>query len=165
MDNFKGQFLHPQKWNRDLDYKNKKVVVIGSGATAVTIVPAIADDVDKIVMLQRSPTYIAALPNKDKIAKIIKSILPKKIAHIIVRGKNILTGMIFYNLCRKYPRTMKKFVLKGIKKVCIISYVIFIITCNVYLSWYELYLIKYMYVIKCNQTIGLLYYCSVDKEE
>ena len=82
----------------------------------MTIVPAIADDVDKIVMLQRSPTYITALPNKDKIANIIKSILPKKIAHIIVRGKNILTGMVFYNLCRKYPRTMKKFVLKGIKK-------------------------------------------------
>ena len=116
VENFKGQFLHPQKWNNDLDYKNKKVVVIGSGATAVTIVPTIADDVEKITMLQRSPTYIAALPNKDKIAKIIKRFLPKKIAHIIVRGKNILTGILFYNLCRKFPKTMKRYVLKGIKK-------------------------------------------------
>jgi len=110
VENFKGQFLHPQKWNNDLDYKNKKVVVIGSGATAVTIVPTIADDVEKITMLQRSPTYIAALPNKDKIAKIIKRFLPKKIAHIIVRGKNILTGIFFYNLCRKYPKTMKRYI-------------------------------------------------------
>jgi cation diffusion facilitator CzcD-associated flavoprotein CzcO len=116
LSNFKGQFIHPQKWNKDLDYKNKKVIVIGSGATAVTIVPAIADDVEKITMLQRSPTYIAALPNKDKIAKTLKVLLPKKIAHILVRGKNILTGILFYNLCKKYPRTMKKYVLKGIKK-------------------------------------------------
>ena len=67
-------------------------------------------------MLQRTPTYIAALPNKDKIAKFIKRILPSKIAHTIVRAKNILADMIFYNLCRKYPNTMKKFILKGIKK-------------------------------------------------
>lgn len=115
-ENFKGKFLHPQKWNTDLDYKNKKVVVIGSGATAVTIVPKIADDVDSVTMLQRSPTYIAALPNKDKVAKFIKRILPSKMAHTTVRGKNILADMLFYNLCRKFPKTMKKVVLKGIKK-------------------------------------------------
>ena len=116
LEDFKGTFLHPQKWDTSLDYKNKKVVVIGSGATAVTIVPKIAQDVDTVTMLQRTPTYIAALPNKDKIAKFIKRILPSKIAHTIVRAKNILADMIFYNLCRKYPNTMKKFILKGIKK-------------------------------------------------
>jgi len=116
LEDFKGTFLHPQKWDTSLDYKNKKVVVIGSGATAVTIVPKIAEDVDTVTMLQRTPTYIAALPNKDKIAKFIKRILPSKIAHTIVRAKNILADMIFYNLCRKYPNTMKKFILKGIKK-------------------------------------------------
>ncbi|PQJ76022.1 flavin-containing monooxygenase [Polaribacter gangjinensis] len=113
---FKGAFFHPQKWDQSIDYTNKKVVVIGSGATAVTIVPAIANAVEKVTMLQRSPTYIAALPNKDKIAKTIKKIFPKKIAHMFVRAKNILADMIFYNLCRKYPETMKKFILKGIKK-------------------------------------------------
>tara|TARA_R110002126_G_scaffold291063_2_gene450224 strand:+ start:28812 stop:30254 length:1443 start_codon:yes stop_codon:yes gene_type:complete len=116
LENFKGTFIHPQKWDKNLDYKNKKVVVIGSGATAVTIVPKIADAVDKVTMLQRTPTYIAALPNKDKIAKLIKLILPSKIAHTIVRAKNILADMLFYNLCRKYPNTMKEFILKGIKK-------------------------------------------------
>lgn len=115
-ENFKGKFLHPQKWDANLDYTNKKVVVIGSGATAVTIVPKIANDVEKVTMLQRSPTYIAALPNKDKIAKFIKRILPSKVAHTTVRAKNILADMLFYNLCRKFPKTMKKVVLKGIKK-------------------------------------------------
>mgnify|MGYP000633796872 CR=1 FL=1 len=99
-----------------LNYKDKKVVVIGSGATAVTIVPKIAEDVSKVTMLQRTPTYIAALPNKDKIAKFLKFILPSKIAHTLVRIKNILADMLFYNLCRKFPKTMKKFILKGIKK-------------------------------------------------
>ncbi|WP_036841408.1 NAD(P)/FAD-dependent oxidoreductase [Polaribacter sp. Hel_I_88] len=115
-ENFKGQFIHPQKWDTNLDYKNKKVVVIGSGATAVTIVPKIADEVTKVTMLQRSPTYIAALPNKDKVAKFIKFLFPSKVAHTLVRGKNILADMLFYNLCRKFPKTMKNVVLKGIQK-------------------------------------------------
>jgi len=115
-ENFKGQFIHPQKWDINLDYKNKKVVVIGSGATAVTIVPKIADEVTKVTMLQRSPTYIAALPNKDKVAKFIKFLFPSKVAHTLVRGKNILADMLFYNLCRKFPKTMKNVVLKGIQK-------------------------------------------------
>jgi len=116
LENFKGSFFHPQKWDKSVDYSNKKVVVIGSGATAVTIVPAIADTVEKVTMLQRSPTYIAALPNKDKIAKIIKKVFPSKIAHTFVRAKNIFADMIFYNLCRKYPETMKKVIFKGIQK-------------------------------------------------
>lgn len=115
-ENFKGKFIHPQKWDKNLDYKNKKVVVIGSGATAVTIVPKIADEVAKVTMLQRSPTYIAALPNKDKVAKFIKFVFPSKIAHTLVRTKNILADMVFYNLCRRFPKTMKNVVLKGIKK-------------------------------------------------
>ena len=116
LEDFKGTFIHPQKWDINLDYSNKKVVVIGSGATAVTIVPSIADKVEKVTMLQRSPTYIAALPNKDKIAGFIKKILPSKIAHTLVRTKNILADMLFFNLCRKFPETMKKVIFKGIKK-------------------------------------------------
>ncbi|PQB06121.1 FAD-containing monooxygenase EthA [Polaribacter filamentus] len=116
LENFKGKFIHPQKWDKNLEYKNKKVVVIGSGATAVTIVPSIANDVAKVIMLQRSPTYIAALPNKDKIARFVKIIFPVTIAHKLIRAKNIFADMLFYNLCKKYPKTMKKMVLKGIKK-------------------------------------------------
>lgn len=115
-EDFKGIFIHPQKWNTNLDYKNKKIVVIGSGATAVTIVPKMAEEVAKVTMLQRTPTYIASLPNKDKIAKFLKFILPGTIAHTLVRAKNILADMLFYNLCRKFPKTIKKIVLKGIKK-------------------------------------------------
>jgi monooxygenase len=116
LENFKGTFIHPQKWDENLNYKNKKVVVIGSGATAVTIVPSIANDVAKVTMLQRSPTYIAALPNKDKIAGFIKRVLPRKIAHRLIRTKNIFAGILFFNLCKKWPKTMKNYVLKGIKK-------------------------------------------------
>jgi cation diffusion facilitator CzcD-associated flavoprotein CzcO len=116
LENFKGKFIHPQKWDENLDYKDKKVVVIGSGATAVTIVPSIANEVTKVTMLQRSPTYIAALPNKDKIARFIKIIFPGTFAHKLIRAKNIFADMLFYNLCKKYPKTIKKIVLKGIKK-------------------------------------------------
>ena len=78
--------------------------------------PSIANDVAKVTMLQRSPTYIAALPNKDKIARFVKIIFPGTIAHKLIRAKNIFADMLFYNLCKKHPKTMKKMVLKGIKK-------------------------------------------------
>jgi monooxygenase len=79
-------------------------------------VPSIANDVAKVTMLQRSPTYIAALPNKDKIAGFIKRVLPRKMAHRLIRTKNIFAGILFFNLCKKWPKTMKNYVLKGIKK-------------------------------------------------
>ena len=114
---FKGDIIHPQKWPKNLDITNKKIVVIGSGATAVTIVPELANnETEHVTMLQRSPTYIAALPNKDKIAALLKRILPKKVAYKLIRYKNISYSIIFYNLCRLYPESMKKFILKGAKK-------------------------------------------------
>ena len=76
VENFKGQLIHPQLWPEDLNYKGKKVVVIGSGATAVTIVPKMANETAHITMLQRSPTYVGAFPNKDKIAAFLKKIFP-----------------------------------------------------------------------------------------
>ena len=78
LDNYEGTFVHPQKWPSTLELKNKDVIVIGSGATAVTIVPKIADTVSHVTMLQRSPTYVGALPNKDVLAKFFKLIFPKK---------------------------------------------------------------------------------------
>ncbi len=111
-DNFKGQLIHPQKWPSDLDLKNKKVVVIGSGATAITIVPKIAKEVELVTMLQRSPTYVSALPNKDKIAAKLKRWFPSKLAHSLIRGKNILFSIIFYWFCKTYPDRVKKYIVK-----------------------------------------------------
>ena len=114
--NFKGEIIHPQKWKTDTVLKDKKVVVIGSGATAVTIVPEIADEVAYVTMLQRSPTYISALPNNDKIASLIKKLFPKKAAHKLIRIKNVFFSMLFFKLCRRFPKTMKKFIVDNAKK-------------------------------------------------
>jgi len=116
VENFKGSIIHPQHWPENLNYTNKKVVVIGSGATAVTIVPKMANETAKITMLQRSPTYVGAFPNKDKVAAILKSILPKRTAHKVIRFKNIVIQIIFFNVCRKWPKTMKKLLVKGVQK-------------------------------------------------
>lgn len=110
LSKFKGEFIHPQQWPNDLVLEGKKVVVIGSGATAVTIVPEIAQQVEHVTMLQRSPTYVGALPNKDGVARVIKFILPQKMAHSLIRAKNILLDMAFFNACRKWPNTMKSYI-------------------------------------------------------
>jgi len=113
---YKGEIIHPQKWPKNFDYTNKKVVVIGSGATAVTIVPKLASKVSSITMLQRSPSYIGTLPNKDRVGILIKRIFSKKIAHSIIRLKNIVIGTIFFNFCKFFPESMKKIIIKGAKK-------------------------------------------------
>jgi len=111
---YKGDIIHPQKWPENFDCTNKKIVVIGSGATAVTIVPELASKASHITMLQRSPTYIGNFPSKDKIGAIIKSIFPKKLAHNLIRFKNILIQIIFFKLCRSFPERMKEFIIKSI---------------------------------------------------
>jgi monooxygenase len=113
---YEGEIIHPQKWPENLDCSNKKIVVIGSGATAVTIVPKLASQASHITMLQRSPTYIGALPNKDKVGTFMKRIFSKKLAYSLIRLKNILYSIVFFNLCRSFPETMKKFIIKGAKK-------------------------------------------------
>ena len=100
VNNFEGTIIHPQNWPEDLDYMDKKVVVIGSGATAVTIVPEMAKKTSKITMLQRSPTYVGAFPNNDKYAKFIKRSFPKKIAHKLIRFKNIFVQILFFQACK-----------------------------------------------------------------
>ena len=114
-EQFNGPIIHPQKWPEDLDYKNKKVVVIGSGATAVTIVPAMADQVDQITMLQRSPTYFMAAPDKDMIGNFFKKIFRQKTAYFLTRWKNILLGNFFYNRCVKNPEKVKEMLINGVK--------------------------------------------------
>ncbi len=113
---FEGVIIHPQQWDTTLDYENKKVIVIGSGATAVTLVPEMAKKAEKVTMLQRSPSYVVNLPRQDRIANFLKKVLPGKAAYQLVRWKNILFSLLFYNASRKWPNAIKKIILKGVKK-------------------------------------------------
>lgn len=109
-DDFEGRIVHPQKWTSDIEYQNKKVVVIGSGATAVTLVPELAKKAKLVTMLQRSPTYIISQPSKDKIADFFRKIFPSKIAYEFNRWKNVLFNLFFYKLAIKNPNFVKKYI-------------------------------------------------------
>jgi cation diffusion facilitator CzcD-associated flavoprotein CzcO len=113
---FQGPVVHPQHWPRDFDYRDKRVVVIGSGATAVTLVPAMAETAAHVTMLQRSPTYIISLPAQDRLANAIRRLLPGRTAYRLVRWKNVLLGMYFYRLCRRAPGRAKKLLLRRLAR-------------------------------------------------
>lgn len=115
-DSFQGQVIHPQKWNPSTNYDNKKIVVIGSGATAVTLVPELAKKAQHVTMLQRSPTYIIAAPDQNKIANFLNKILPTKIAHSLNRWRIILFNSFTYWLSRTYPERIKKFFIGEVQK-------------------------------------------------
>ncbi|WP_036498757.1 MULTISPECIES: flavin-containing monooxygenase [Nocardia] len=108
VETFSGTMVHPQFWPEDLDYAGKKVVVIGSGATAVTLVPAMAEQAERVTMLQRSPTWISAVPGRDKQADKIRELLPAGLAHRVIRTKNILFNVGFYQYCRRRPQAARK---------------------------------------------------------
>ena len=112
---FRGTIVHPQKWPEDLDYTGKRVVVIGSGATAVTLVPAMAQRAAHVTMLQRSPTYIVSRPAEDKVANWLRRFLPDRAAYVIARWKNVLTTTFFYKLARNRPELFKRFIAKGVR--------------------------------------------------
>jgi len=116
VDRFAGPVVHPQHWPEDLDYSGKRVVVIGSGATAVTLVPAMAEKASHVTMLQRSPTYIASLPAQDRIATALRRRLPERVAYAAVRWKNVLIQSLFYQLSRRRPDLVKKFIRKGVER-------------------------------------------------
>ncbi|MBF6126400.1 flavin-containing monooxygenase [Nocardia brasiliensis] len=107
LSSFSGQVVHPQFWPEELDYSGKRVVVIGSGATAVTLVPSMADAAEQVTMLQRSPTWISAVPRRDKRADKIRELLPPKLAHRVIRTKNILFSIGFYQYCRRRPESAR----------------------------------------------------------
>ena len=113
---FSGDIVHPQHWPENLDYHGKKVVVIGSGATAVTLIPEMARDAGHIVMLQRSPTYVFSQPDIDVIANGLRKVLPQKAAYAITRWKNITIQQFMYRQTRKRPRMMKRFLLRRVRK-------------------------------------------------
>ena len=110
-ENFKGQIVHPQFWDESLDYKNKKIAVIGSGATAITIVPAIAEQAEHVVMIQRSPTYVVSGPSEDVINKLLRRILSERITYFLIRWKNILYQSFTFFMAKKYPERTKNRIL------------------------------------------------------
>jgi cation diffusion facilitator CzcD-associated flavoprotein CzcO len=110
---FTGQVIHPQHWPEDLDYSGKRVVVIGSGATAVTLVPAMVDRAEHVTMLQRTPSYIVALPERDPLAERLSKRLSATAAYPLVRAKNLLMSTVMYQLSRRRPAVMKALVRKG----------------------------------------------------
>ena len=112
---FRGEIVHPQHWPEDLDYAGKRVVVIGSGATAMTLVPAMAQDAAHVTMLQRSPTYVVSLPGEDPIAKVLRRILPTKAAYGATRWKNVTLQTFQYQLSRRAPGLMKRLLRLGVK--------------------------------------------------
>jgi monooxygenase len=105
---YRGTLLQPQFWPEHLDYAGKRVVVIGSGATAVTLVPEIAKSAEHVTMLQRSPTYVVTRPSEDRLAQRLNRFLPSHLAYRLTRWKNVLLGMFFYQLARRRPETMKQ---------------------------------------------------------
>ena len=115
-ENFAGQIIHPQQWPENLDYAGKRVLIIGSGATAITLVPTMAKTAGHITMLQRSPSYIFALPNTDKIAMSLRKLLPAKAAFKVIRSRNILFQRALYLACRRWPEKMRKMLLKHVEK-------------------------------------------------
>ncbi|MGZ5988708.1 MAG: flavin-containing monooxygenase, partial [Rhizomicrobium sp.] len=116
IERFKGKIVHPQKWPTDLDYKGKNVLVIGSGATAMTLVPSMAKDVAHITMLQRSPTYVVSRPDKDAIANALRSFLPESWAYALTRWKNVTMQQFMYRQTRTNPAKVKKTLVDMVKK-------------------------------------------------
>jgi len=114
-ERFGGRLVHPQAWPEDLDYAGKRVVIIGSGATAVTLAPEMARTAGHVTMLQRSPTYVVARPALDPLARWARGHLPQRLAGAIVRWKNVLLGMFFFNLSRKRPEKMKQMIETGVR--------------------------------------------------
>lgn len=109
-DDFAGQIVHPQHWPEDLDYTGKKVVVIGSGATAVTLLPAMAGTAGHVTMLQRSATYIMPVPSKDAFANAAKRVLGDKLGYKVARRKNIVKQRVVYEFCQSHPRLARRLI-------------------------------------------------------
>ena len=114
-DDYKGQFIHPQFWPENLDYANKSVVVIGSGATAVTLVPSMTGKAKHVTMLQRSPSYVITVPQRDKMAEVLRKVLPDMWVYRIGRARNIMLTAAMFRLSRSYPNAIRKMLQAQVK--------------------------------------------------
>lgn len=117
LNNFKGKLIHPQFWPEDYDYSGKKMVIIGSGATAVTILPVVAQNTSHVTLLQRSPGYIVAVPAKDKTAHFLRTLLPTWLAYKILKWKFVVLPFLFFQYCRSFPESAKKLIRGGAEKM------------------------------------------------
>jgi monooxygenase len=115
-ETFQGTTIHPQHWPENFDYTGRKIVVIGSGATAVTLVPAMADDAEHVTMLQRSPSYIFSLPSTDKITAIQRRFLPRSVSYKLTRARNIAMARTIFNTSRRFPGPVRSWLLGQVKK-------------------------------------------------
>jgi monooxygenase len=115
-ERFQGELVHPQQWPDELDYRGKQVVVIGSGATAVTLVPAMAEEAEHVTMLQRSPSYVVTLPAEDPVANFLRRRLSPERAYAVVRWKNVLITLLSFNASRRWPRAMRKLIRRGVSR-------------------------------------------------
>jgi len=115
-ERFAGRIVHPQQWTDDIDYAGKRVVVIGSGATAVTLLPAMAHSAAHVTMLQRSPSYIVSLPAEDPLAGALRRVLSAKAVYPIMRWKSVLLTMFSFQLSRRRPEAMKAFIRKRLER-------------------------------------------------
>ncbi|BBZ12638.1 flavin-containing monooxygenase [Mycobacterium branderi] len=116
VEDFEGQLIHPQHWPTDLDYTGKRVVVIGSGATAVTLIPSMADKVGHITMLQRSPSYVFSIPAEDPLANTLNRLLGHDRAYKIVRRKNIAMSRGMFKACKRAPKLMRRLLIANVRR-------------------------------------------------
>lgn len=115
-DRFKGQIIHPQLWPENLDYTNKKVVIIGSGATAVTLLPSMTDKAAHVTMLQRSPSYVISVPQEDIISNKLRKYLPEKVVYHMARARNVGLSLGLYRYSRAKPAVVRRFLLSQVRR-------------------------------------------------
>jgi len=115
-ERFEGQIVHPQHWPEDLDYSGKRVVVIGSGATAVTLVPSMAERAAHVTMLQRSPTYVISRPAADPVARVLRRLLPEKLSYAATRWKNVFLMLASYKASRRWPQVVKRLIRRDLER-------------------------------------------------
>lgn len=114
-EGFRGSIVHPQHWPEDLDYDGKQVVVVGSGATAVTVVPAMAKTAARVTMLQRSPSYVITLPSEDRLSALLRRVLPERVVYRFARARNIWLARMFFKASRIWPRLIGRLVRAGVR--------------------------------------------------
>jgi cation diffusion facilitator CzcD-associated flavoprotein CzcO len=116
IEQFKGDVIHPQHWPDNYDYSGKRVVVIGSGATAVTLVPAMTDKAAHVTMLQRSPTYVVSVPERDLITETLRKVLPESVTYRMARVRNVVLQRAVFDVCRRAPKTMRRVLLSTVRR-------------------------------------------------
>ncbi len=116
IERFRGRVVHPQHWTPDIDYGGKRVVVIGSGATAVTLVPALSQTAAHVTMLQRSPSYVISLPARDPIATVLRHVLPESVFSSLMRWKNALITILLFQISRRFPSLVKAMIRRALQR-------------------------------------------------